>query len=97
MKPASASRSTGADADVGCMPEAHFYRDGCWPYTMSTNIHTGTAGSIMSQTTGSKQLLPLSEYLSLVSKLPPQTRLKFSPYGVPRSARATMGTLRSTQ
>jgi hypothetical protein len=40
-----------------------------------------------------KQSLPLSEYLNLISQLSPESRLKFSPYGVPKSNRANAGAL----
>jgi len=90
-KPSSASRLSGPEAELVYTAESLFSRDACWPLTMSTTLRTSTGSSSTSPSAGSKQLLPLSEYLSLVSQLTPETRLKFSPYGVPRSARATAG------
>lgn len=89
-KPSSAFRPTGPDSELVYTAQSLFDRDACWPNTVSTASRSGTGGSIAAPG-DAKSKLPLSEYLSLVSQLTPQTRLKFSPYGVPRSARATAG------
>lgn len=87
-KPSSALRAAGFDANVDFNAEALFSRDGFWP--SSSSVRTGTACSTIAPT-AAKQMLPLSEYLRLVSQLAPETRLKFSPYGVPRTARVALG------
>jgi len=89
---AGSLRPTGPDAELIYTAEELFCRDAGWPATFSTSIGAGSNGSVAAPNAG-KQLLPLTEYLSLVSQLAPQTRLKFSPYGVPRSARAAARTL----
>jgi len=68
--------------------EALVCRDSCWPESGMTF----TTSSVVSQVAsgGSKvqpRKLPLNEYFSLISRLPGESRLKFSPYSVPRSGR----------
>lgn len=84
------SRSmTPPDADRIYTPESFFSRDPpCWPAgimssSTSSAVRTSTGG--YGADAGTKQSLPLGEYLSLISQLSPESRLKFSPYGVPRS------------
>lgn len=81
----------GLDTELVHTAQALFSRDSTWPSSASANVRACTAAE-----TKAKQLLPLSEYLALVSQLTPETRLKFSPYGVPRSARATAGAFGGT-
>jgi len=85
--------------DTEFTAESLVCRDSGPPWTGSTTSAFGSVsygGTSLGETsvhttigTGKpKQLLSLTEYLSLISQLTPETRLKFSPYGVPRSARA---------
>lgn len=101
LKSASTSLTAGFwPPDTEFTAESLFCRDSGAPWTGSTTASTfggvSVGGTSLGETsvhttigTGKpKQLLSLSEYLSLISQLTPETRLKFSPYGVPRSARA---------
>jgi len=63
-------------------------RDGGWQpgsTDMSLTSAPATAGTIAGS--NAKQRLSLEQYLSLISQLPPQSRLHFSPYSTPHSAR----------
>lgn len=80
------------DVDADVTAEELMPRDADWPAgsTICFNRSSGPSPPGTAGRNAGKGLLPLSDYLGLISQLSPQSRLKFSPYSVPQSARGLM-------
>jgi len=82
--PKSIAELTHADPDTDFSAESLMCRDPSWAYsTRSTACSSSSAG----QEGRPRKKLPLQDYLTLVSVLPSEARLGFSPYALPWSAR----------